>query len=346
MQNKVAIHTTALGPIASGGIRCIVKMLNGLINKDYICKAFVDIPPFDSTWLPSKFEVLPSNSKEHDEWNGILISPYTPTARRVSEHKNASHRIYWTHTFEPAFKHAGKAFTDEAVRSYRLKNIHYMATSHYVKTFLELIFDQYVLPYLVPGGVDHKIFYTDESIEFERDKFKKVSFCMLNRSESLRGIDIGLEAFELLKKDYGDLVEMKLFGGIPQDEMYKAYGSSHFFVDPSLLAGLPLPPLEAMACGCVPITTHFGTTDYLIDGKNGFFINANDIQDTYRVMKYCAGLFIEQTASSYRMVEHGMHSSIMYYFKLVENAHTTATKWTWKQMIDNFEKNLLILEGK
>jgi len=336
MIEKVAIHTTALGSIHSGGIRCIIKLLNGLIDKNYECKAFVDIPPYNSTWLPSNFEVLPSNSKEYEEWDGILISPYTPTAKRVSEHKKASHRIYWVHTFEAAFEHAGKQFTDEAIKSYRLKNISYMATSHYVKIFLELIFKQYVLPHLVPGGVDHKIFYQDEQITNEKKLYNKIRFCMLNRPEPLRGIQIGLQAFFLLQKDYGDLVEMNLFSGLPQDEMHKAYGTNHFFVDPSLLAGLPIPPLESMKCGCVPIATHFGANDYIVDGENGFFINANDIKHTYQVMKQCTNLLVGETGC-----KKSYHES---YDIIVNNAISTASLWSWDRMINNFELNLKYLE--
>ena len=339
---KIAIYTEALGPISSGGIRCIVYFLNILKDRGYDVCAFVDVPPFNSTWLPSKFEVYSSNSKEYESFDEVLISPYSPTAKRVSEHKNAKHRIHWCHTFEGAFEHNGPQWMKQAVDSYRLKNISYMATSHYVKIMLELIFKQKVLPHLVPGGVDKTIFKYDDKLFREKIQRDKLTFCMLNRPESLRGIDIGLQAFNLLKKDFGDKVELGLFAGLPQDQMYTAYGFSHFFIDPSLLAGLPLPPLEAMSCGCVPIVTHFGTTDYIRDEINGFLINANDIQDTYRVLKFVT----EKYFSSKEKTNEGLNLNETlndWYEERAIYARLESEKWTWEHMVDAFEKNLEIL---
>lgn len=339
MNKKVAIHTEALGSIHSGGIRCIVYFLNFLKKRGYDVTAFVDVPPYNSTWLESSFDVLPSTHRDYFQYDGTLISPYSPTARRVSEHKNASKRIYWCHTFEGNFKHNGPQWRKQAIDSYKLKNIHYMATSHYVKTFLELIFEQKVMPHLVPGGVDQEVFKRDEKLYEDKQKSNKCIFCMLNRPEPLRGIQIGLAAFEILKKDFGDRVELKLFAGLPQNEMYKSYGAAHYFLDPSLLAGLPLPPLEAMACGTIPIVTHYGTTDYIIDGQNGFFINTNDIEDTYRVIKRATEMYFRsfdiKKDANYEHTQYEMVSTL---------AIIHAKEWTWEKMVDNFEKNIESLE--
>jgi glycosyltransferase involved in cell wall biosynthesis len=332
---KVAIHTSALGPIHSGGIRCIVYFLNILKERGFDVQAFVDTPPFNSTWLDSHFSVLPSNSDEYLQYGGILISPYTPTMRRVAAHSKASHRIIWMHTAEFAFDHSGKEFTKEAIECCKLRNVHYMTTSNYVATFLNLIFKQKVLPYRVPGGVDSNIFKFDQDIYDEKMKLKKITFCMLNRPEPLRGIDIGLQAFDLLQKEFGDIVEMKLFAGLPQNEMYKAYGSAHFFVDPSLVAGYALPPLECCSCGTVPISTIFGAMDYIKDGENGFLINAGDVQHTYEVMKECVNIFIDQTKQGHAI----------YYQQLVDEARTMAARHTWEQMANNFIANLRYLNA-
>lgn len=335
MTDKVAIHTSALGSIESGGIRCIIYFLNLLKERGYDVCAFVDVPPYNSTWLESRFGVLPSNSQEYLQYDGILISPYTPTMRRVAEHKSAKRKIIWMHTAEFAFKHAGKAFMDEAIRCSRLDNVEYIATSHYVKIMLELIFERKVLPHLVPGGIDKKIFKCDPKIESEKLLSKSVRFCMLDRPEPLRGIQIGREAFSILKKEYGDKVSLELFANIPQIEMHKAYGRNHFFVDPSLLAGLPLPPLEAMACGTVPIVTHFGSNDYIIEKQNGFFINPNDIEDTFRVLKSCTELYLKHASIKEKNISENTSYDIM---STVCKIHSE--QWTWDRMIDNFEKNI------
>jgi glycosyltransferase involved in cell wall biosynthesis len=335
MKKKIAIYTEALGPIKSGGIRCIIYFLNILKERGYDVCAFVDYPPFDSTWLKSDFPVY--SSVEVEKYDGILISPYSPTAEKVSMCKNANKRIYWVHTLEFCFYHNPEEWLKRAVFSYRfLKNIYYMATSHYVKIFLELIFKQKVLPKLVRGGVDLNVFKVDPDIYREKIRSDKVRFCMLNRPEPLRGIKIGVEAFEKLRKDFGDKVELFMFSNIPQEEMYKAYGKAHFFVDPSLLAGLPLPPLEAMACETVPLVTHFGSNDYILDGNNGFFINANDVEDTYRVMKYVTTKYLESKTEN---------DNLWYECRAVPARIAVMEDFSWKKMIDNFEENLTYLES-
>lgn len=333
---KVAIYTEIMGSVCSGGIRCIVYFLNMLIDKGYECVCFVDRPPYDSTWLPSKFKVFPSS--EVERYDGILISPYTPTAATVSQCKNALERIYWVHIPEFTFIHNGPKWVKMSVESYKLKNIHFMCTSHYVQIMLELAFNQKVLPYRVPGGVDKSMFRFDESIYKQKIKSEKVIFIMLNRHEPMRGFDIGEEAFSLLQKEYGDKVELKIFGGIPQQEMYKHYCSSHFFLGPSRAEGLPLPPLEAMACGCIPIVTHFGTQDYVIDNQNGFFVNANDVKHTYEIMKKCADMYFK----SLKIKKNNEYESTMYDM-ISCVSRITIDDWGWNRMIDGFENNMKYL---
>ena len=94
---RVAIHTSALGPIASGGIRCIVYFLNIAKEKGYDVCSFVDQPPYNSTWLKSNFPVYSSHSKEYESFDGIFgtflfVNPLfappwsaTPPTRRVEK---------------------------------------------------------------------------------------------------------------------------------------------------------------------------------------------------------------------------------------------------------------------
>jgi glycosyltransferase involved in cell wall biosynthesis len=56
-------------------------------------------------------------------------------------------------------------------------------------------------------------------------------------------------------------------------KLRELYNSSKIFVLPSLVEGMSLPPLEAMACNVAVIATdNGGVNEYLINGKNGIII--------------------------------------------------------------------------
>jgi glycosyltransferase involved in cell wall biosynthesis len=54
------------------------------------------------------------------------------------------------------------------------------------------------------------------------------------------------------------------------------YRESDVFVFPTLLEGMPLVVLEAMACGLPVITTANGPGDIVRDGVDGFIVPARD----------------------------------------------------------------------
>ncbi|GEM_PF-6920343 len=70
-----------------------------------------------------------------------------------------------------------------------------------------------------------------------------------------------------------DRFPYKFLGWISQKELVKFYASSHLLVSFSWYEAGPLPPLEAMACGCAVVAGKYGTEDYLIDNETGIIID-------------------------------------------------------------------------
>ena len=71
--------------------------------------------------------------------------------------------------------------------------------------------------------------------------------------------------------DMGDLPHVH-HPPLPQAEFAALLGEMDIFIHASHFEGLPLPPLEAMACGCAVITTDIGASDYLLDGFNALVV--------------------------------------------------------------------------
>ncbi|MBL8099030.1 MAG: glycosyltransferase family 4 protein [Anaerolineales bacterium] len=67
-------------------------------------------------------------------------------------------------------------------------------------------------------------------------------------------------------------------GHIPHKDLPAYYSLIDAFVHPSLRDGMPNAVLEAMACGKTVIATPVGgVVDVIEDGKNGYFVNVNDV---------------------------------------------------------------------
>jgi len=65
---------------------------------------------------------------------------------------------------------------------------------------------------------------------------------------------------------------------IPQKNLPELYRSADVFVLPSLIEGMPLVVLEAMACGLPVITTTHGPAEIVRDEVDGFFVPIRDAQ--------------------------------------------------------------------
>lgn len=70
-------------------------------------------------------------------------------------------------------------------------------------------------------------------------------------------------------------------GQLQREEVYDQLLESHILLMPSFFEGLPTAPLEAQACGCVPIASRLeGITDIVIDdGQTGFLVDIGDVKD-------------------------------------------------------------------
>jgi len=73
---------------------------------------------------------------------------------------------------------------------------------------------------------------------------------------------------------------VRFLGQLSVDEVYGQLLESHILLMPSFFEGLPTVPLEAQACGCVPIATRLeGITDIVIDdGRTGFLVDIGDVK--------------------------------------------------------------------
>ncbi|MBS1492492.1 MAG: glycosyltransferase family 4 protein [Bacteroidetes bacterium] len=145
----------------------------------------------------------------------------------------------------------------------------------------------------IPNGFDFNNFYVINEPE-KRDKY---SMLMLYHELELKGSRFGIEAVSKLKKKFPE-IKFTLFGvqrrpdNLPEwfdyvqtpsiEKLRSIYNSASIFISPSLIEGFPLPPAEAMACGCTLVASDIdGHKEYNIENETCLFFKAGDAQSLY-----------------------------------------------------------------
>ncbi|MFN2506342.1 MAG: glycosyltransferase family 4 protein [Acidimicrobiales bacterium] len=132
----------------------------------------------------------------------------------------------------------------------------------------------------IPNGVDTGRYRLTVPIE-DRPPHR---VAMLFHPADWKGVPDGLEALTIVRREFPQL-EAVLFGTWPRpddlptwvtylenphgDELVRLYNSCSVFLHPSWAEGCPLPPAEAMGCGCgLVAAANPGVCDYARDGYN------------------------------------------------------------------------------
>jgi glycosyltransferase involved in cell wall biosynthesis/GT2 family glycosyltransferase len=324
----IAIVTETLDYI-SGGVRCIVEVLNRLRQRGYETFCFVTHSSLECNWLDVNFPIRPLS--EFEDFDGIAISPYSVTAEIV-EGSRARGKFYWVHTYEPAFADIMPRRSDWrelSERSYRLSGIHYMAASTYVRMILKHIYGREVLTTLVPGGVDCALFRPGQ----KGASIPRVVF--LNREHGFRGMEDVLSALEKVKERglsfealalgeplQSHSLKVRSVPWLSQQDYAAVLSTADIFVHASHFEGLPLPPLEAMACKCAVVSTYVGASDYLLDGYNALVVPPGRPDHIAHALER----LIEDEEFRRRLAEGGYE--------------TVLSGYTWEHTVDRLEEAL------
>jgi glycosyltransferase involved in cell wall biosynthesis len=130
----------------------------------------------------------------------------------------------------------------------------------------------------VPNGLDFRAFGVDTAIA----QREPATVAMLHHQYDWKGSSDGLEALRAAKSSAPTL-RAELFGtsarpaGLPdwiayhenppQAQLRALYNRAAIFLSPSWTEGWPLPPAEALACGCALVCTDIGGhREYAVDG--------------------------------------------------------------------------------
>jgi glycosyltransferase involved in cell wall biosynthesis len=241
-------------------------------------------------------------------------------------------------------QHYEELFSKDKMERLIAKNTYYfplikIANSSWLQTIMEKNFKS--KSYLVNPGIDLITFKPSKVIEekyINKKEWTVVSYVDENRK--FKGFDDALKAVKLARehlklkdiklnwKVFGyskpsneHETEFEYVGKLFAEDLAKTYSNADLVLLTSWYESFPLPPIEAMACGSVVITTSYGTEDYVFDKKNGLVCLPRKIDEIAEKIIYA----IENPDKCLIMVENGLK---------------TVQDYNWEKRTDILEKIL------
>jgi glycosyltransferase involved in cell wall biosynthesis len=219
-----------------------------------------------------------------------LIADIIPLASLLSI-RNRSRLIYFAQGFDESYhtNRIQKLLTKILyVFSLSIMKIRGIAVSNQLARMLREKYNARIT--VVENGIDFSTFYHDPDHELISSKDDRKSVLVLSRNDHAKGIDVAIEVINKISSDLktnievwicGEIldnqirnVKVKNFGWVGIEKLRKVLSSADVLFYPTRHEGLPLMPLEAMACGCPVVTTR--AVSYARDGDNALVAEIED----------------------------------------------------------------------
>jgi hypothetical protein len=259
------------GTDVRGGIRIVFEHCNRLRDAGVEAMVVTFDEPLQ-TWFPGLRAPL-LNGRDFPSTD-VAVATFWTTANFVAQLDCA--RYYFIQHDEALFEQ-DPDWTAEVRKTYRLP-LEFVTISQWLVDLIRTHARKEAV--LVPNGINRDMFYPDPAfprgdkvrvlVEGNRDIFWKG---MEEAEQVLAGLDV--EVWTLGKTGIdGD----RDFPYPPQDDLRRIYASCDILLKTSWYEGMPLPHMEAMACGCVLVTTDVpGVRDYCADGWNCLMAPPRDV---------------------------------------------------------------------
>lgn len=178
--------------------------------------------------------------------------------------------------------------------------------------------------------------FVNECVKPLRIKKDKLVISCMGRSHKWKGLPEVLSAVKTLAKNISGLkllvitqedlklapipgVDVEVVKPVDDSELVESYKRSDIFISASWYEGFSMPPLEAMACGVLVVTTDSGGVhEYAVDGENCRVTRVGDPGDIVEAVNEILG-----------------DKSLQ--IKMHENGRQTAERMTWDQTVDKVE---------
>jgi len=272
----------------SGGLRAVLKLSDLLAKRGHDVEVTVGEGPkvsrknFDFSrplWQPTAARIrFASNlfGKNLRDSDVTIATAWSTAIALNSADARVGLKAYFIQHYESLF-HGPKAKVDPTYR-YGFYNI---ATSHWLKDLLREVFHAPSVLFITP--VDLAVF-----VPGPVNRSSAFRICTLYSKVHWKRFETGLETIRLVRAS-GRPVELVLISAQPvsfdepgvelhvgksQGDLAEVFRSCDVYLSTSMVEGLGMPQMEAMACGCALVTTDtWGCRSYAVDGKNALIVD-------------------------------------------------------------------------
>lgn len=295
----------------------IIKKISHMLSLDSLIKNKKELEELKSYYSIRKItKGLLKNWIESD----ITISTHHSTAYAGYLLANRTVPLYHMQGFEEAFiNDENSKLIARSTYNFPLINI---SNSKWLQNIMWKYYNK--KSYLLNPGIDYSLFKPFENIEkkyVEKKDWLIVSY--IDEKWKLKGFNDAVKAVKIARDHLskkGIKLHWKVFGYNGPSRKYetefeyvgpmfgedlaKLYSSADIILFTSWHESFPLPPIEAMACGSLIITTKYGTEDYVFHKKNGLVCLPREIKDIANNIIYG----VLNAEDSYQMVKKGLET--------------------------------------
>lgn len=328
LPQKIVWVVAGLG--ISGGLAVILKHANNLLDKGYDVSLLTLSTGEEISWYDNNVPVYElSNCKPYVLDNiDVLIATAWNTESYLDQ-ICSRRKLYFVQSDERRF--IDGAEIKRTIEAGYSKDYEYFTEAYWIQDMFHSEFGKQA--FYVPNGIDTNIFNTKKLFEPRTERkrvliegpidipFKAVEDCY----NAVKDLDCDIWFVSSAGKPRNDWRYDQFFEKVPMHMMPSIYSSCDIFIKMSRIEGFFGPPLEAMACDCVPVVGKVsGWDEYIKDEYNALAVDLKDVESAKRAVQ--------------RLLESKELRG-----KLLENGKATVEQWSWKRSFERME--LLISKG-
>lgn len=326
--NKPSISYITYNTKQCGGNKIIFEQANRLIKRGYNVKIYCLLGQ-QPKWFDLSVKIKKLYQYYISPKADIAISTFWPTAY-LTLFLPAKRKIYFIQGWEINF--------------YKNIILKFLVKQTYFFPFEIIVISKSLMGklkkmckkriYILPDGIDTSLFKP----KLQTKKSKKIKILsVVSEYSYAKGIDLLKETITKIKKNTSkykftlvsfekktyDKIFDRFISNPDQKTLVSLFQNSEFLLNTSRSEGFFIPGLEAMATGCVVISTNSGgVLEYAVNNKNAIIVN--NISKLYR------NNMIEKLSNNYLKTN-----------KMRKNGIKTSKNFKWEKIIDKLEKILI-----